>query len=228
MDVRPIPDCKREGEGFPTLRAGAGAADATPSRNAEKRVRHYYFMHQGGCRPSAAAGAKRDGIKQAVAAITEGTLKRRQQIKGGGNRSDITPDPGRPRPQQHCLAMITSRTRPEEVIPQKGHCQRDAQTRDTRAIKQQVITVVPSVFPGRLESPNTEGKTWTWQRVHAEPTAVWPHGLDLCVCVVDVFLLKLLGWGAENCAESAGRALGARRTHMTVTYAIYSCMHAQT
>ena len=50
------------------------AADVTPSKNTATRGTHYNFMRQGGGggrggRPRAAAGSKRNGTRQAVAAI---------------------------------------------------------------------------------------------------------------------------------------------------------------
>ena len=46
------------------------AADDTPSKNAATRARHCNFMRQGGARPSAAAGSRRNGTIQPVAATT--------------------------------------------------------------------------------------------------------------------------------------------------------------
>ena len=45
-------------------------ADDTPSRNAATRFKHCYFMCQGDIRPRAAAGSRRNGTTQAVAATT--------------------------------------------------------------------------------------------------------------------------------------------------------------
>ena len=46
------------------------SADDTPSRKAATRARHCNFMRQGGGRPSAVAGSRRNGTMQAVAATS--------------------------------------------------------------------------------------------------------------------------------------------------------------
>ena len=46
------------------------AVDDTPSKNAATRDKHCNFMRQGGGRPSAAAGSRRNETRQAVAATT--------------------------------------------------------------------------------------------------------------------------------------------------------------
>ena len=46
------------------------AADNTPSKNAAARDTHCNFMRQRGGLPRAAAGSRRNGTKQAVAATT--------------------------------------------------------------------------------------------------------------------------------------------------------------
>ena len=60
------------------------AADDTPSKNAATRDTHCNFMRQGGGRPRAAAGSRRNGTGQAVAATTG--------VRSEGNAASNTAD----------------------------------------------------------------------------------------------------------------------------------------
>ena len=67
------------------------AADDTPSKKAATRDKNCNFMRQGGGRPSAAAGSRRNGTRQAVAA-TRGV---RLEENAASNTADACSDPKR-------------------------------------------------------------------------------------------------------------------------------------
>lgn len=162
----------RVNEGATLTRTGGWrvhTGDDTPSRNTATRAEHCSCVGQVhgitamGQQPRAAAGSWRNGIRQAVAATT-------------GSRPGAAFPLGRECRKQHRNGIFGSRTRPEEAISKKGKYHRAAQAGHTRAFKQQVFYVAPSVFPGCLSPRNRasmhEGKSWSWQRQHTEPAAV--------------------------------------------------------
>ena len=114
--------------------------DDTPSKNAVTRSKHCSFTCQGDTRPRAAAGSSSNGTTQDVAATTE--------IRLDGNAAS------------NAASAWSDPEHPQEVIPEKGMCNRAVQARDILSLKQQVLNVVPSVFPSRL-NPRSRTKIRT-------------------------------------------------------------------
>ena len=83
------------------------AADDTPSKNTATRDTHCNFMRRGGGRPRAAAGSRRNGTRQAVAATT-GV---RSEGNAASNTADAWSDP------KHALKKASRRSVTASVPP---------------------------------------------------------------------------------------------------------------
>ena len=132
----------------------------TPSRNAATRSKHCNFMCQGDIRPRAVAGSSRNGTIQAVAATT-GT---RLDGNAASNTASAWSDPEHTRKRSSRRRVIAAElSRPAIHRHSNRRC----------SMWRHLCSLAACALGAEPKSGH-EGKTWSWQRLHAAATAVSP------------------------------------------------------
>ena len=129
------------------------AADDTPSKNAATRDTHCNFMRQGGGRPRAAAGSRRNGTRQAVTATT----RVRSEGNAASNTADACSDP------KHALKWLSRRSVTASVPPVPkipGHS-------NSRCSMWRHLCSLSACAQGADPESGHEGETRSWHRLHA-------------------------------------------------------------